>query len=205
MQRYLFVPRVLTMIEHGHTFRVGVSLVLRVAAAGIGLLATISWIGIWALARSFEAAAVLGLIVFQALFVVAAYAILHTILIRARDIRSREEGEFVILPIVATCCRLLGECLAWFFCAFGVGGALLILLAGPYAQMATSQMPFSDLMSPGVGAVGAGVYLVFGIVAGFAALVFFYLIAESSSLLAAIARNTEAVRKIAERYGSALP
>jgi hypothetical protein len=198
MQRYLFVPRVLGMVENGDTFRVGVSLVLRVAAAGIGLVALISWIGLWALVRFLEPAAILGLVVFQALFIVATYAILHTIVIRAADIRSRNEGEFVILPIVAACCRLTGECLAWFFCGLGVGGALLILLAGPAAQMATSQIPFSSIMSPGAGAIGAAVYLVVAIVAAFASLLFFYLIAESSSLLAAVARNTQRLRTIAE-------
>lgn len=205
MDRYLFVPRVLTLIANGTTFRVGVALVLRIAAAGIALLALVSWIGLWALARYFEAAAILGLVLFQALFVVAAYAIVHTILIRATDIKHQPEGEFVILPIVATCCRLLGECLAWFFCAMGVGGAALILLAGPYAQMAMGQMPFSSVMSSGVGAVGAAFYLAFGIVAAFAAMLFFYLVAESTSLLSAIARNTEAMRRIAERFGPTAP
>jgi hypothetical protein len=205
MDRYLFVPRVLGLIANGSTFRVGVALVLRIAAVGVALLALVSWIGLWSLARYFEAAAILGLILFQALFVVATYAIVHTILIRATGIREQPEGEFAILPIVATCCRLLGECLAWFFLALGVGGALLILLAGPYAQMATRQIPLSGLMSPGVGALGAVFYLAFGVVAAFGAVMFFYLIAESTSLLGAIARNTEAVRKVAERYGSPAP
>jgi len=204
MDRYLFVPRVLRLIADGSTFRVGVALVLRTAAVGVALAALVSWIGLWALARYFEAAAVLGLVVFQALFVVATYAIVHTIFIRAGEINRQPEGEFVILPIVASCCRLLGECLAWFFLALGVGGALLILLAGPYAQMATRQIPFSSLMSPGVGALGAVFYLAFGLVAAFAAVLFFYLVAESTSLLSAIARNTEVTRKAAERHGSTI-
>ena len=97
MSSYFFVPRVLELIANGRTFRVGIALVLRVAAVGVALMALVAWIGLWALTRYFETAAILGLVLFQAVFVVAAYAMVHTILIRASEIARLPEGEFGLL------------------------------------------------------------------------------------------------------------
>jgi len=205
MNRYLFVPRVLEFVAAGRSLRTGIAWVLRIGAAGVALFAAITWIGLWALAQYFEAQAVLGLIVFQALFVVTTYAIVHTVLVRATDITRLPDGEVVILPMVGLCCRLLGECLAWFFSALAAGGALLALIAGPAAGMAMNQLPFSTLLGSGVGLVGALLYLISGIALGFASLLFFYWLAESTSLVGAIARNTDILRKAVERYAVPIP
>lgn len=205
MQGYLFVPRVLDLVAKGETFRTVISWVLRIASVGLALAALLSWMALWGLTRYFEAQGVIGLVVFQLVFALATYAMVHTILIRARDIRNLPEAEFNVIPIVAVCCRLVGECLAWFFSALAIGGALLMLFAGPGAGLATGQLPLSGFMSSGTGLLGALLYAAGGLLIGFGALLVFYLLAESSALLGAIARHAEVIRRHVERFGGGLP
>jgi hypothetical protein len=47
MARFLFVPHVLELIANGTTFRWVIAWILRVGAAGLGLVALLSWIGLW--------------------------------------------------------------------------------------------------------------------------------------------------------------
>jgi hypothetical protein len=151
------------------------------------------------LASNFEAQGIVGLVIFQLVFVLATYAIVHTVLVRAGDIVALPEAELVVMPIVSVCCRLGGECLAWFFASLAVGGGLLILFAGQYAGSAIGQMPLSGYAPAATGVLGAALYVVGGLLTAFAVLIFSYWLAEVTAVMAAIARNTEVLRKVAER------
>jgi len=202
LRQYLFAPRILDLASRGAIVRGAIALVLRIAAAAITLAALLSWLDVWKVVTSLEASAVVGLVLFQVVFIVATYAVVHTILIRARAIANLPDAEFVILPIVNVCCRLVGECIAWCFIGLAIGGALVVLFADPYAAYrVTREIPFGGYLSPTHGLSGALVYALFGVLSAFAALVFFYLLAESSSLLATIAQNSEIIRTIMQHSG----
>ncbi len=204
---YLFVPRVLRVVENGRTFREVFAIALRVIAVLVGVGALVAWIMLWTLVRALgteSASALIGLLVFQVAFAVGIYAIVHTILIRAGDIRRLPEGQFVVLPIVSVCFRLIGECLAWFFATMSIGGALLAFLAGSASNLVAGETSMGRFMPSGAGAGAALFGAITGLLIAFGALFLCYFLDEATCVLVAIAQNTEAMRKAMERKEGAL-
>jgi hypothetical protein len=144
----------------------------------------------------------LGVIVFQLLFAVGIYAVVHTMFIRARNVLELPEGEFTIIPIASLLTKLTGEVVATSIAVIAVGGGILIWFLGPQAQgeLPFGVLPFLDL---GASFVGGLASMVLGLLLAYGLLVFSYWISEAELVLVAIARNTEVTRRVAERYEQA--
>jgi hypothetical protein len=193
----------LQLISQGKFFRRVFAIALKVLAGVIALAGLLGWIAAWKLVFELPAAGILGGIVFQVLFVVAIYMVVHTLLIRARDITNLPEAEFTVIPIASIFIKLTGEIYACFGIVIAVGGGILIWFAGGYAQtiLSTSReiIPFLPSSSEGTFVDGL-VFIAAGALIAFFVLVFFYLLSELVVVWVAIARNTEVTRRIAEQY-----
>jgi len=199
---FLFMRVVIQALSRGSVFRRATAISLYVLAVAIGIFGLSTWIGVWALVKeplkNAPPISLLGVIVFQLLLAVGIYAVVHTIFIRARNVLELPEGEFTIIPIASLLTKLTGEVVAVSLAVTVVGGEILIWFLGPRAQR---ELPFGVLPFLDLGALFGGGLV--GLPLAYGVLVFFYWISELELVLVAIARNTEVMRRVAERYEQA--
>jgi hypothetical protein len=203
---FLFMRLVIQALSRGSVFRRATAISLYVSAVAIGIFGLLTWIQVWEWVKEpLENAppiSLLGVIVFQLLLAVGIYAVVHTIFIRARNVLELPEGEFTIIPIASLLTKLTGEVVAISLAVSAVGGGILIWFLGPQAQreLPFGVLPFLDL---GASFVGGLASMVLGLLLAYGLLVFSYWISEAELVLVAIARNTEVMRRVAERYEQA--
>lgn len=196
MKDYLFMSKLLPKLSEGSFFRNVFTYALKVIAVFVGIIGLITWIGNWILIFKMNVEGIIGGLLFQLVFVVAIYAVIHIIWIRSDDIKKQEPGDYTIIPIMSTMVRMSGEVAASFFVIFGVGGGIFIIFAGRQA------MEIIDFMSS-VGSLSssflAGImFIIVMAIIAFIALIIHYLIAELIVVLVDMARNLKAIRQSAE-------
>jgi len=196
MGSLLFVPGMLRTIGRGDLFRSIVSIVLYVVALLVAILSLVGLVGAAGLAFELHGAAV-GLF-FGVILLVASYAAVHTIWIRAGTVRDGPGGDYVVTPIAAVLMRLLGELYAVFAGILSVGGALLALFGVRLARLTSDFAIGIPGSGSGTGIAGAAMILAWGWVSAFVALIVAYFVAESILVLADIAGSVKATRRIAE-------
>ncbi len=200
----LFMKPVIQALSRGSVFRRVTAISLYVLAVVIGILGLVEWIRVWRVGIKIEDVppiSFLGLVVSQVLFAVGIYAGVHTILIRARNVLELSEGEFTIIPISSLLTRLTGEIIAVYIVVVAVGGGILIWFLGDRAEDVLPFLAFLEMREAPF--IGGLLLMVLGLLLAYGSLEFFYWIAESELVLAAIARNTEVMRRVAERYEQA--
>jgi hypothetical protein len=201
MDSYLFMESVLQMIAQGSFFRKACAVVLQALAVVVSIAGLVMWMSVWRFAAQASFAALLGIVIFQVLFVVALYMVAHTLFIRARDIASLPEGEFFAIPIAAIVLKLIGEVYASFVAVMSVGGGILIWLMRGFAfSLVRKAAPLAPRLGDGVGFTGGLLFMGGGLFTAFVVLVFSYFLAEAVAMMADSARNIKITRQIAEQY-----
>ncbi|WP_448562008.1 hypothetical protein [Trichothermofontia sp.] len=143
MKKYFFMQPVLKFVREGRLFSRVFAAALRIFAVLLSISTLIGWIQVWKVVFQMNGAAVLGGLIFQALFVVGVYMVVHTVWIRAADIEAIGKSDFMVIPIVSIFLRMLGEVYACISVAVGVGGGILLLFGayGGLAYGATHAIP----------------------------------------------------------------
>jgi len=201
MDSYLFMESVLQLISEGRFFRKAFAVVLQALAVVVSIAGLVVWMSVWKFAARANFAALSGIIIFQVLFVIALYMVAHTLFIRARDISELPEAEFYVIPIASIALKLVGEIYACFVGVMSVAGGILIWLMGGYAfSLLKRSIPLVPRLGGGEGFVGGLLFMGGGLFAAFVVLVFSYFLAESVRMMAAIAKNSNITRQIAEQY-----
>lgn len=193
---------VLGALAEGKVIRNAIALVMRVGAVLIllgGLLVVIQ-----ILKMSFQissATATIGGLVVAVLLAVAFFAVAQIYLFRAQSVYDLEDSPFTIIPILSILFRASGEAYAVGALAFGVGGCLFTWLSGMSPTMLLSGLGGFMPPIPGLNELGGQsfvsglVFLVTMTIAGFAALVTFYALAELVIVLVDIATNVRRLVK----------
>lgn len=112
------------------------AVLLRVVAWGVlvgGGLGALSIVGV-ALSSGAPARAALGALALGTLIALAAWAMHQVCIFHVRDIDALGDSRFVMFPIASILARTGGEVFALWWCSIGVGGVLLMVVAGPSAQ-----------------------------------------------------------------------
>lgn len=201
MNSYLFMESVLHLIAQGSFFRKAFAVVLQALAVVLSIAGLVMWMSVWKFAGQAPFAALLGIVIFQLLFVVALYMVAHTLFIRARDIAQLPDGEFYVIPIAAITLKLVGEIYASFVAVMSVAGGILIWLMRGYAySLVKMAVPFVPRLSNGEGFMGGLLFMGGGLFAAFVVLVLSYFLAETVLMLADSAWNVKITRQIAEQY-----
>lgn len=201
MNDFLFMGPAIQALSKGRVFQQVFALILRVVGVLFFLFLAYTWIRMWGLVFQLGGFfAVIGGIIFQGIFVVGAYMVLHAVFIRAGTLAELPQGDFVVIPIMSVLLRLLGEVYASMLAVVAVGGCILAWFAGDRAIYLLSMVSEALPLPTGSGFVGGLVVLVFGICAAFATLVLFYFLAELLVIFADIALNSRVTRKVAEQY-----
>jgi hypothetical protein len=177
---------------------------LTVLAILVGLGGLVGWIMVWLALDDVGGAGILGVLIFQLLFVVVIYMAVHAIAIRATEARGLNEPDHPLAYLAAIGLRLTGELVAIWIGGLSIAGGVAALVAGSqlgtYGSPFGYGSPFSSLMAGG-GLVG----IVAGLVLPFIILVVFYWLAEKVTTGAMIARNTRLTWEALGRPGTTVP
>jgi hypothetical protein len=147
------------------------------------------------------ATATIGGLLLAVLMAAAFFAVAQIYLFRAQSVHDLEDSPFTIIPIISILFRASGEAYAIGALAFGVGGCLFTWLSGMSPTMLLSGLGGFMPPIPGLNEMGGQsfvsglVFLVTMIIAGFAALIAFYALAELVLVLVDIAVNVRRLVK----------
>jgi hypothetical protein len=201
MGSILFMKPVLNTVSQGKLFSRVVAIILRIVAIIAIIKGVVSWIGIWTLVFHLSALGVIGGIIFQLIYVIAIYMVVHVILIRAAQISNLPAADYTVIPIIAIFLKLVGEVFACFVVPVAVGACIFIWLAG-YGVF-DMICPISECV-PYLGSGGiflCGLFvMIFGVVISFLVLMYCYFLSEFTIVFVDIAGSTKATRQIAEQY-----
>ncbi len=201
MDSYLFMESVLQLIAQGSFFRKAFARVLQALAVVVSIAGLVMWMSVWRFAARAPIVVLLGIVIFQLLFVVALYMVAHTLFIRARDITALPDTELFVIPIAAIALKLVGEIYASFVAVMSVAGGILIWLMRGYAfSVVKMAAPFVPRLGNGEGFLGGLLFMGGGLFAAFVVLVVSYFLAEAVVLIAESAQNLKITRQIAEQH-----
>jgi hypothetical protein len=201
MEKYLFMEKVLEKISQGQFFRKAFAIALQILAVVIATAALVAWITIWKSisGSGYSAEAIFGIIIFQLLFVIAIYMVVHILLIRSGNINALPDSEYTVIPIVSITFKLLGEIYASFVTVISVAGGILTWFIGSSAfYMIKRSAPLAPSYGSGEGFWGGIVFMAGGLLSAFVGLVLFYFLAEAVIVLVDIAKNIKMTRLLAE-------
>ena len=196
MEKYFFMGAVLEIISQGQFFRKAYAVTLQILAALIAIAALVSWITVWKSISAFSAEAIVGIIIFQLLFVIAVYVVIHIILIRAGNINALPDSDYTVIPIVSITLKLIGEIYASFITVISVAGGILSWFIGSGAfYMVKRPSLLIPSYGSGEGFWGGLVFMAGGLFSAIVGFVLFYFLAELVVVLVDIARNIKKMSK----------
>jgi hypothetical protein len=199
MEKYFFMEKVLEKISQGQFFRKSFAIALQIMAVVIATAALVAWITVWKSISEYSSEAIFGIIIFQLLFVIAVYMVVHILLIRAGNINALPDSDYTVIPIVSITLKLFGEIYASFVTVISIGGGILTWFIGSNAlYMIKGSAPFFPSYGSGEGFWGGLVFIAGGLFSAFVGLVFFYFLAEAVVVLVDIAKNIKMTRLLAE-------
>jgi len=206
MNRYLFMNRLLPLLGKPGFLSKLVGLMLRVTAAVV-LLGSIAFV-FDAGKHTFKLPTdmVMGGILFDILYIVAVYTVVHAILIRGREIEQMPQQEYMVLSMGAVLLKLIGEVYAFFVGLTAIGGGIYVWFTNKSASTILSPMPWL-YPTPSPSFTGGITIILLGVLIATAVLIGFYMLSELVLLLVRPQnRPVSAPRQIANysksRYGS---
>lgn len=211
MEKYFFMRPLLDLLAQGRFFSRLVSIVLRVVAALFVLFSLATFFKAGKIIFELPANGILGGVLFEIFFILAAYAVAHVLLIRARDIDNLQSGDLYALSMAPILLKLIGEAYASFVGFVAVGGGLFVWF---------TNLGLGKILNPIVRALfptarddpsfmGGIEFMLSGVLVAIAVLVVSYILSEMFVLLARSAGNASstAVRQpndqgFKSRFGS---
>ncbi|OGP89822.1 MAG: hypothetical protein A2031_06640 [Deltaproteobacteria bacterium RBG_19FT_COMBO_43_11] len=201
MEKYLFMKPVLQMISQGYFFRKSFAIFLRALAVVTVIAGLVAWIMFWKYLSGATVSQVLGVIIFQVIFIIAIYMVVHALLIRAEDIAGLPDADYMVIPIVSVSLKLCGEIYACFMAGVSLAGGILIwFIGGDAFYLIRKAAGFMPGFGHGSDFLGGLIFIVGGWLIAFFVLVVFYFLAEAVVVMADIARNTKITRQLAEKH-----
>lgn len=192
-----FYYPVLDALSKGPVIRRAVGMGLR----GVGVLIALGGLaGIIKLLKlilqpGIPAEATIGGLLLAVLVGAALLCVVQICFYRARSIVRLLDSSYTVVPIVSLAMRAFGEVVGTLGVAAGIGGFFTILLSGPFGAqlLGASGLPsifFSESSSQSSFVAGLSVLAYAGVMS-FAAVLFFYFLAEISVAFVDIARRLE--------------
>ncbi len=200
MEKVFFMETVLEKISEGKFFRQMFAITLQIIAVVIVVSALIAWITVWKSISGLSSEAVLGIIIFQLLFIIAIYMCVHVLIIRAANINALPDSDYTVIPIVSITLKAFGEIYASFVMVIAIGGGILTWFIGSSAlYLIKNSAPLVPSYGSGEGFWGGLVFMAGGVFAALIGLVLFYFLSESVIVLVDIAKNIKITKEIAEQ------
>lgn len=141
MEKYYFMRVVLDWLAEPRHFNRLIALTLRTVAV---LLVPFSLVSVFKAGKvifELPASSVLGGVLFVLLFLLAVYAVVHGLFIRARDVEALAGGDYNMLPLATVLIRAAGEAYAGFVALVAVGGSIFVWFTGKGVAAILSPLP----------------------------------------------------------------
>lgn len=210
MEKYLFIAPILDRLSDGRFLRSLVSWGYWGLAVIFAIGGFFAWIKAWKIVSQLKGFAVLGGSLFQALFVIGIYMIVHVLIIRSSEISKLSTSDFVLIRILAVFYKTLGDTCACAVSILGIGGAIFSLTGegGELLHVFVGNLPGLSAINSFIQLLYLGgnnrlpdaiTYLVSAGISALASVVFFYMLAEVTLLFADIARNVRVLRIVSEK------
>lgn len=197
IERYLFMRPVLTLLEQDQFLRRAVATTLKVGAALIILLSLTLFFSAGRLLFDLPPSGILGAVLFEVFFVLAVYAAVHVLLIRARHIEQLVTSDYVALRMAPLVLRGLAEAYAGFVSLVAVGTGLFVWFTNLSVEKVL--YPVVRALFPSVredaSFMGGIEFMLSGILVAIGVLLIAYVVAEAISLLTRSTRPTEQIAR----------
>jgi len=185
MEKYLFAPLLIDKLGQDDRFRSIFSRLLKALAAVGAVAALIVFFLGWKELFEMSSEAMIGGILYQFTFAVAAYLAVHCTLLRAEEAKKSASGRPAPLSVAAVVLKLAGE--AWGFASalLGSGAALFVWFAGLEAKVLLKKTAvFFPFLKAGPASFTAGAAMIIqGLLYGALALLLGYLLSELLQML----------------------
>ncbi len=179
MEKFLFAPLLVRKLEQDDFYRRLFAGLFTAAAVLISVATVISFVFGWKEIFDMSAQAMTGGIVFQGALILAAYQAVHLTLMRANEVkRESDRPATIAVPVIAA--RLAGEIYGFSATLLGIGGGVLVWLAGRESGSLLKRMEalFPFLKSGPASFFGGATLIIKGIGYGMLTLLVAYLVAE---------------------------
>lgn len=187
MEKYLLAPLLIRKLGQDNDFRNCFSRLLKVLAIVCGVAAFIVFCLGWKELFEMSSEGMIGGIIYQLTFAVAAYFVVHCTLLRAGEVLQAAPGRSAALSVTAVVLKLAGEAWGTASALLGSGAAIFIWFAGRQAGVLLDKTAvFFPFLQAGPASFTAGMALIFqGILYGALAILVGYLLADLLRLLPA--------------------
>lgn len=195
MEKFLFMRPLLERLGDGRFCYRAVAIVLRVIAAMIVLFSLVTFFSAGRLIFDLPSHAILGGVLFEAFFVLAIYATVHVLLLRAADIDKLDPHEYYALPLGAKLVQLMGEAYAAFVSLVAIGAGAFVA----FTNLSPGKVlnPLVRSLFPGLREdttlMGGIEFVASGLLVAFGALVLAYVLSQLLALAARLARPAASV------------
>jgi hypothetical protein len=193
IERYLFMRPVLDLLEQERFLRRAVATALKAGAALIILFSLVLFFNAGRLLFDLPPNGILGAVLFEAFFILAVYAAVHVLLIRARNIEQLAAGDYVALRMAPILLRAVAEAYAAFVGLVAVGAGLFVW----FTNLSVEKVLFPVVralfpsMRENASFMGGIEFMLSGILVAIGVLVIAYVLAEAVSLLTRSVRPAE--------------
>jgi hypothetical protein len=212
IEKYLFMRPLLGLLAQGRFFRRVVAMAIRAGAALVVLFSLTTFFQAGKLTFELPAQGIPGAVLFEVLFVLAVYAAVHVMLIRARDVDQLSVNDFYAIPLGAILVRMLGEIYAVFVGLVSIGAGLFVWFTNQGVGKVLNPLvrALFPSMRDNPSFMGGIEFMVSGMLAGLGVLIAAYVVSEILALLARLAareaqpkRSAQSVEPIYKsRFGS---
>lgn len=195
MEKFLFMRPLLERLGDGRFCYRAAAIVLRVIAATIVLFSLVTFFSAGRLIFDLPSHAILGGVLFEVFFVLAIYATVHVLLLRAADIDKLEVHEYYALPLGAKLVQLVGEAYAAFVSLVAIGAGAFVAFTNLSASKVLNPLVrglFPSLREDTT-LMGGIEFVASGLLVAFAALVLAYVLSQLLALAARMARPAASV------------
>ncbi|MHB8454852.1 MAG: hypothetical protein ACYDDO_09180 [Acidiferrobacterales bacterium] len=201
MDRYFFMRRMLELLNQPGFLNKLVAITLRAVGGLIVLLSLVAFFNAGKTIFNLPASGILGGILFLFCYILAIYGVVHTLIIRARNIDEIIVTEFTTFPLVALLLKTFGEVFAAFATLVAIGGGLYVWFTGKSVETILDTIhkflpSFSDTSF-----MGGIQFIVGGVLSAMGVLLLCYMLAEVVTVFSEIAkRRAEAQRLPDQTY-----
>jgi hypothetical protein len=199
VEKYLFVAKVLPLLEHQGTVRKVYSYFLRVLA-GIGVIAGIvGFIELWKLNAGLSLHQVPGSVVFTILYILAVYMVIHLLWLRSETVMQLTDTDFSFTQLLELLLKIAGEIYLVYVAPLAIGGGFLLWFAGNDADYLLNRLVPFAYHSGSYGATGGFLYLVGTLFSSVIVYTLFMVFSELLVMVTEITMHTRTIRTIAEK------
>jgi len=192
MENYFFMRTVLDWLAEPRRLNRLLAITLRVLAALIVPLSLVTFFKAGKVIFALPASGILGGVVFQIFFVLAIYAVVHGLFIRARNIDALPGGEYNMFPLAAMLFRATGEAMSAFISLIAVGGGIYVWFTGKGIGTILNPPPKFLPLFGDTTFMGGIEFMVGGVLSAILVVVVTYLAAEGLHLLGEVAGRMQA-------------